>query len=332
MSESEDKGEPQRRGPSGFIKRFMKRITGGGGANGSSITDAIRETVDEDATMERSRKDMILKAAGFDTLRVEDVMRPRADIVAIEVQATLGEAARMFSESQHSRLPIYRDTLDDPVGFVHVRDVMTLLAPVEDEDFGAEVGDRVLARVKRDMLYVPQSMKLSSLLLRMQSSRIHLAFVVDEYGGTDGLITMEDIVEQIVGEIDDEHDEDGGLIEERSSQVFEADGRAEIGALEAVMKVSLSLPDHEGEYDTVGGLAVALAGRVPQLNEILRHPAGFEIDILDANPRRVKRVRLRIGAAAMPPTAAAARVEGASAEGSGLSSKGEPSSSSPAAA
>lgn len=302
MSESDDRGEPSRRGTGGFLKRLMKRLRRNG--SGAEIADVIRESVDDDASIEPSRKDMILKAAGFDTLRVEDVMRPRADIVAIDAQATLGEAARLFSESQHSRLPVYRETLDDPVGFVHVRDVMTLLAPGDGDAFGAEVSDRVLMRVKREMLFVPASMKLSSLLLRMQSSRIHLALVVDEYGGTDGLITMEDIVEQIVGEIDDEHDEDSGLIQKRSAQVFEAEGRADFSALEQAMGLDLSLPNHEDDFQTAAGLAVALAGRVPQPGEILRHPAGLEIDVLEGNPRRVKRVRLRVGAAAAPLAAA----------------------------
>jgi CBS domain containing-hemolysin-like protein len=236
---------------------------------------------------------MILKAAGFDKLRVADVMRPRADIVALDVSATLAEAARLFSESQHSRLPIYRENLDDPQGFVHVRDVMAVMAPGEEGQLRAKPGDRILSRVKREILYVPPSMKLSSLLLKMQSTRIHLALVVDEYGGSDGLVSMEDIVEQIVGEIDDEHDVDSPLIQERPGGAFEADGRADIAKLASRLKLDLALPDHEDEFDTAGGLAVALAGRVPQRGEILHHPAGVDLEVIDADPRRVKRVRLR---------------------------------------
>jgi CBS domain containing-hemolysin-like protein len=258
-----------------------------------TLTEAIRDTVAEDESIDFARKDLILKAAGFDKLRVADVMRPRADIVALDVSATLAEAARLFSESQHSRLPIYRENLDDPQGFVHVRDVMAVMAPGEEGQLRAKPGDRILSRVKREILYVPPSMKLSSLLLKMQSTRIHLALVVDEYGGSDGLVSMEDIVEQIVGEIDDEHDVDSPLIQERPGGAFEADGRADIAKLASRLKLDLALPDHEDEFDTAGGLAVALAGRVPQRGEILHHPAGVDLEVIDADPRRVKRVRLR---------------------------------------
>ena len=175
---------------------------------------------------------MILRAARFDRLKVIDVMRPRADIVGVEASASLGEAARIFSDSQHSRLPIYGETLDDPQGFVHVRDVMALLAPSEQGVSRAGFADRMLARIKRDILFVPPSMTLSTLFLKMQSSRIHLALVVDEYGGTDGLVSMEDLVEQIVGAIEDEHDVDAALVQERPAGAFEADGRASIEELE----------------------------------------------------------------------------------------------------
>jgi CBS domain containing-hemolysin-like protein len=247
------------------------------------------------------KKNMILTAPWFDRLRVEDVMRPRADIVALEVRATLGEAARVFSESQHSRLPIYGETLDDPIGLVHVRDVMTLLAPDTDGNVKATFADRLLARIKRDILFVPPSMKLSTLFLRMQSTRTHLALVIDEYGGTDGLVSMEDLVEQIVGEIEDEHDVDGPAVHVKPGGPVEAEGRAEIEELENILGVSLALPEHEDNFDTVAGLAVALCGRVPQRGEILPHPAGYELEILDADPRRVKRVRLKPAPGAATP-------------------------------
>jgi CBS domain containing-hemolysin-like protein len=213
--------------------------------------------------------------------------------VAIEVSSTLGESARAFSDSQHSRVPIYGETLDDPQGLVHVRDVMALLAPNSDGEARAKFSDRLLPRIKREILFVPASMSLATLFLRMQSSRIHLALVVDEYGGTDGLVSMEDLVEQIVGSIDDEHDVDAPLILERAGGVFEADGRAPLDQLEQKAGVSLALPDHEDEFDTVAGLAAALAGRLPQRGEILHHPAGLDLEIIDADPRRVKRLRVK---------------------------------------
>jgi CBS domain containing-hemolysin-like protein len=204
--------------------------------------------------------------------------------------------------------------LDDPQGFVHVRDVMALIAPNEAGEGRAKFSERLLARMKREILFVPPSMTLSTLFLKMQSSRIHLALVVDEYGGTDGLVSMEDLVEQIVGDIDDEHDVEAALIQERSGGALDADGRAEIGKLQEKLGASLALPDHEDEFDTVAGLAVALAGRLPQRGEILHHPAGFDFEITDADPRRVKRVRVKHSAAAPNPSAEvvdASRIESA---------------------
>jgi CBS domain containing-hemolysin-like protein len=262
-----------------------------------AVEEALRESEQSGGHIEIAQKDLILRAAHFDRLKVADVMRARAEIVAIEASATLGEAARVFSESQHSRLPLYGETLDDPQGFVHVRDVLALLAPNAEGQAAARYSDRSLMRIRREILFVPQSMTLATLFLKMQSSRIHLALVVDEYGGTDGLVSMEDLVEQIVGAIDDEHDIDAALVIERPNGAYEADGRASINELEAKLGASLALPEHEDEFDTAAGLAVALASRLPQRGEILHHPAGFDVEIVDADPRRVKRVRVRPSAA-----------------------------------
>jgi CBS domain containing-hemolysin-like protein len=262
-------------------------------ASADAVAEALRESESSGELIEGAQKDMILRAAKFDRLKVADVMRPRAEIVAIEASATLGEAARVFSDSQHSRLPVYGDTLDDPQGFVHVRDVLALLSPNAEGEAAAQFSDHLLTRIKRDILFVPASMTLSTLFLRMQSSRIHLALVVDEYGGTDGLVSMEDLVEQIVGAIDDEHDVEAPMILERAGGVFETDARAPLADLEAKTNLNLKLPDHEDEFDTVAGLAAALAGRVPQRGEILHHPAGLDIEIVDADPRRVKRLRIK---------------------------------------
>ncbi len=270
-----------------------------------AVEEALRAGEESGETLEGAHKDMIMRAARFDRLRVADVMRPRAEIVSIEASSTLGEAATVFSESQHSRLPLYGETLDDPQGFVHVRDVLTLLAPGPDGEAKAKFSDRALARIRRDILFVPQSMTLATLFIKMQSSRIHLALVVDEYGGTDGLVSMEDLVEQIVGAIDDEHDIDAALVMERPAGAFEADGRAPIDQLEAKLGASLALPDHDDEFDTAGGLAVTLAGRLPQRGEILNHPGGFDVEIIDADPRRVKRIRIKRASEGAAPAAAA---------------------------
>ncbi|MBL8543767.1 MAG: HlyC/CorC family transporter [Hyphomonadaceae bacterium] len=298
----EDAELPSRR-RAGLIKKLTRVFARQKGGSAEAVEEALRAGEEGGESMELAQKDMILRAARFDRLRVADVMRPRAEIVAIEASASLGEAAQVFSESQHSRLPIYGETLDDPQGFVHVRDVLALLAPNAEGEAQGTFADRSLGRIRRDILFVPQSMTLATLFLKMQSSRIHLALVVDEYGGTDGLVSMEDLVEQIVGAIEDEHDVDAGLVLERPGGAFEVDGRASIDELQAALSADLSLPHHEDEFDTAGGLAVALAGRLPQRGEILHHPAGFDLEIVDADPRRVKRIRIkRVGEAQAPPS------------------------------
>jgi CBS domain containing-hemolysin-like protein len=309
MVDGADDTEPSSRKRAGLIKRLGRLLTGAQSGHAEAVEEALRAREDGGGEMEGAQKDMILRAARFDQLKVIDVMRPRADIVGVEAGATLGEAARIFSDSQHSRLPMYGETLDDPIGFVHVRDVMAQLAPSEEGVAKATFNDRTLARIKRDILFVPASMTLSTLFIKMQSSRIHLALVVDEYGGTDGLVSMEDLVEQIVGAIEDEHDIDSDLVQERPGGAFEADGRASIEALERKLGGSLALPDHEDEFDTAAGLAVALAGRLPQRGEILRHPAGFDVEVTDADPRRVKRLRFRRAVDAAAPAAPTEGVE-----------------------
>ena len=298
MTETPEESEPPKRS---LVRRFMRFLIPRGESPATAVEEVLLASEDRGEHVEQ--KDMILRAARFDRLKVIDVMRPRADIVGIEAAATLGEAARLFSESQHSRLPIYGETLDDPVGFVHVRDVMALLAPGPDGVARAKFADRSLARIKRDILFVPPSMTLSTLFLKMQTSRIHLGLVVDEYGGTDGLISMEDLIEQIVGDIADEHDEEAPTIQEKPSG-FDVDGRTSIEKLEAMLGASLALPEHQDEFDTVAGLAAAIAGRLPQRGEILHHPGGFDVEIVDADPRRVKRVRVKRSseaAASRPP-------------------------------
>ena len=292
MVETTNDDPPSRR-RAGFLQRWTRIFTRGKLGSAEAVEEALREREENGGQIELAHKDMILRAAHFDQFKVADVMRARAEIVAIEAGATLGEAARVFSESQHSRLPIYGETLDDPQGFIHVRDVLAQLSPDEHGVSKGQFEDRSLARIKREILFVPQSMTLARLFLRMQSSRIHLALVVDEYGGTDGLVSMEDLVEQIVGAIDDEHDVDAVLVIERANGAFEADGRASISELEEKLGKSLAIPDHEDEFDTAAGLAVALAARLPQRGEILPHPAGFDVEIVDADPRRVKRIRIK---------------------------------------
>jgi CBS domain containing-hemolysin-like protein len=235
--------------------------------------------------------DLVDQAQAFKTLSVGDVMTPRADIVAVEIACPFNELLARFLEAEHTRMPIYRETLDDPVGQVHVKDVFKMLV---DEAIRPAPDERVLRRLRREVLYAPGSMRAGDLMLKMQASRIHMALIIDEFGGTDGLVTMEDLIEAVVGEIDDEHDEAvRAKVAAPAGGLIEADGRAPLEDLEAAMNRSLAPPELEEDIDTVAGLVSALAGRVPQRGEVIAHPDGFDFEITDADPRRVKRVRVR---------------------------------------
>lgn len=234
-----------------------------------------------------SSSDMRLRLADFESARVEDAMIPRADIVAVEVDTSFEDLIQMFADATHSRLPVYRETLDNPIGFVHIKDVVGEIAR------GGPTGDNVLERIARNTLIVPPSMPLAALLVKMQATRIHLAIVVDEYGGTDGLVSLEDLVEEIVGEIEDEHDEEAPLLTRRGPSAWEADARMEIRDFAEETGIDLGLEDYEDEIDTLGGVAFALAGRVPERGEILRHPGAIDIEIIDADSRRIRRIKLR---------------------------------------
>lgn len=275
-----DDGEP-RSSPFGRLFGFGRKTedlgetgSAGAGVNGTTASH-----------------DMRLRVAEFEAATVADVMIPRADILSVEVGTTFSELIRIFAEEAHSRMPVYRETLDDPLGFVHIKDVMAEVA-------GGETAPdaRPLERLLRRMLYVPASMPLTDLLVRMQGTRIHLALVVDEYGGTDGLVSLEDLVEEIVGDIEDEHDEDAPALVRRGRTVWEADARMEIEDFAEETGLDLALSDYEDEIDTLGGVAFALAGRVPVRGEVLRHPAGLDIEIMEADQRRIRRLRLRLSA------------------------------------
>jgi CBS domain containing-hemolysin-like protein len=241
---------------------------------------------------EHDHVDMVDQAEAFQSMRVADVMTPRADIVALELSAPFKEVVGQFAETEHSRLPLYRETLDEPVGVVHIKDVFKLMVP-RGRMKPPEWDEQVLRRLRREVLYVPASMRAADLLLRMQAKHIHMALVIDEFGGTDGLVSMEDLIEAVVGDIADEHDEAEPEVIARGPDLYEADARAPLEDLEAALAAELTPEDLEEEIETVGGLVSALAGRVPQRGEVIHHPAGYELEVMDADPRRVKRVRIR---------------------------------------
>lgn len=214
-----------------------------------------------------------------------DVMVPRVDIVALDVDQPFPEVVKCMVEHGHSRVPVYRESLDDVIGFVHVKDV---LAPVADRRPAR------LERLLRKVLFVAPSMPILDLLVQMRQSRTHMAMVIDEFGGIDGLVTIEDLIEEIVGEIEDEHDvaETPTLIERPDGSLI-ADARISIEALEEQHGARLRPAGDEEAVDTLGGLVFTLAGRVPKRGEVIAHPDGIEFEVLDADPRRVKRLRVR---------------------------------------
>lgn len=251
-----------------------------------------------ESALDMAQEQMMDAAQRFHVLRVDDVMVPRASITAIDSAASLTELSAAFKDAGHSRLPIYKDTLDDPTGMVHIKDLLPYLM-LDAKGRGAKTypDKKLVQYIKRPVLFVPPSMLAQDLLRRMQARRIHMAIVVDEYGGTDGLVTIEDLVEQIVGDIDDEHDEAEPEVQivtdTRGRSVWEADARITIEDFEAALGRDFATDDEEEDVDTLGGLIFTLAGRVPERGEIIRHDTGLEFEVLDADPRRVKRLRIR---------------------------------------
>ena len=251
-------------------------------------------------TFSAQERAMLRNILRFGKLTVEDVMVPRADIIAVEDTITIAELMRVFREAEHSRLPVYHETLDDPRGMIHIRDLMSWITTAAEKsatnlDLGAvDLGSTVGAiNIMREILYVPPSMPVLDLLLRMQSSRLHLALVVDEYGGTDGLVSIEDLIEEVVGEIDDEHDvAEEPLIREDPRHGLIADARTPIETLEQRLGIDLLSAEQEEDIDTIGGLVFALAGRIPARGERVHHPSGIEFEVLDADPRHIKKLRI----------------------------------------
>ena len=256
-----------------------------------SLEEVIGESEREAQELSSQERLMLANLLNFGGLSVSDVMVPRADIIAVEEQTSLSDLIGVFREAQHSRLPIYRETLDDPLGMVHIKDVLAL---VETDSDGQLSWPQVpITKLKRELLFVPAAMPALDLLLRMQASRIHLALVIDEYGGTDGLVSIEDLVEQIVGEIGDEHDiEESPDIAMRPDGKYEADARVTLEDFKERTGIDLTRMEYEDDIDTLGGLVAATLGRVPVRGEIVSH-AGLEFEILEADPRHAKRLRIR---------------------------------------
>jgi CBS domain containing-hemolysin-like protein len=252
-------------------------------------------------TLSPQERSMLRRILHFGALTVEDVMVPRADIVAVDDSVNIEELMRVFRDAEHSRLPVYRETLDDPRGMIHIRDLMSWITEQANGDDKLGLGRVDLKRsvgairIARELIYVPASMSVLDLLLKMQSSQLHLALVVDEYGGTDGLVSIEDLVEEIVGEIADEHDvEDEPLIHLDPRLGLICDARTPVEDLEKHLKIDLVSDEQEEDIDTLGGVVFSISGRIPARGELVAHPSGIEFEVLDADPRRIKKLRVHV--------------------------------------
>jgi magnesium and cobalt transporter len=266
-----------RRGPEHNVRESIAEL----------VEQSAQEMPTNGALPELDRQERVLLA---NVLRLrgrtaDDVMLPRADIVAIPVDLTLEQVLSHIRIEGHSRLPVYREQLDDIVGMVHIKDVFGYVG--RPDQFKLE------AILRRPLMVAPQ-IPVLDLLLQMRQARVHLALVVDEYGGIDGLLTIEDLVEEIVGDISDEHDEVAlPMITERPDGALDLDGRLSIEAFETRMGPVLTEDERAADIDTVGGLVFTLAGRVPSRGEVLSHPSGLEFRILEADARRIRRIRAR---------------------------------------
>jgi magnesium and cobalt transporter len=281
--------------PQPILKRLMQRLRGetpSSAAMRESLEEVIEESERKEPALSQQERVMLANLLGFGELKVSDVMVPRAQILAVDEDTPMSELVALFRDAKHSRLPVYRETLDDPTGLVHVKDVLTLLEP--DGAGGYRPVPSSIARLKRPILFAPPSMRALDLLLKMQASHTHLALVIDEYGGTDGLVSIEDIIEEIVGDIADEHDEETPPLM-REGEDFIADARLELEDFKTETGIDLATPETDVDVDSLGGLVVWLLGRVPQRGEIVAHPAGYEFEVLEADPRKVKRLRIRRG-------------------------------------
>jgi len=302
---------PREGGENWLVRAFRTLFGWKPGSMRADLKDVLDAMTPGESGFSPEESRMLKNILGLRERRVGDVMVPRADIVAVQQDIQIGDLVRVFEGAAHSRLVVYDDTLDDPVGMVHIRDLigyMTAHAAVDPEKnakrkkplpagLDLKAIDLAMplstAKIVREILFVPPSARVIDLLARMQAKQIHLALVVDEYGGTDGIVSIEDIVEQIVGDIADEHDEDEAAdVVRQPDGSYIADARAKLEDVVAIVGHEFDLGDAAEEVDTLGGYLVTRAGRLPLRGEIIPGPDLFEFEVLDADPRRVKRVRI----------------------------------------
>ena len=292
--DSEDKG--------GILKTLRRWILPQND-DAETVRDVIEELIEErneesssdgGPVIDPNERLLLANVLNMRAVTAADIMVPRPDIVAVEVETKMPDVLGLLMKERHSRLPVYRATLDDAIGMVHIKDAAIMVA-------APRIEHPPLAKIVRPLLFVSPAIRVLDLLLEMRLKRTHMALVVDEYGGIDGLVTIEDVVEQIVGKIDDEHDADEAVtIVEKADGSISADARVPLEEFEKRFGAVFT-PEERSSTDTLGGLVISLAGHVPGRGELVKHPSGIEFEVVDGDPRRVRHLRLRgLPAPALP--------------------------------
>jgi magnesium and cobalt transporter len=275
----------------GILRAFLRRLRRRekNEAVREAIEELIEETPESDTPISDEQRELLANILKLRDKTVRDVMVPRVDIIGIAADTPLDAVVRLIQAEAHSRYPVYRETLDDVIGMIHIKDVLAYWGTSKKFN---------LRDILRRVVFVAPTLPVLDMLLDMRRSRTHMALVVDEFGGSDGLLTIEDLVEEIVGEIEDEHDvAQTPTLSRRGDGTLDVNGRTPVGLLEQEIGNVLS-EDERREIDTVGGLIFSLLGRIPERGEVVRHPSGVEFEILDVDPRRIRRLRVRPPAAA----------------------------------
>jgi CBS domain containing-hemolysin-like protein len=304
---STPRAEPEK---SGLIKRLADRLRGRNTATlREDLTDALSVTESSGEAFTDAERAMLNNILRLREVRVEDVLIPRSEIIAVEIGTTLGELLELFESAGHSRMPVYAESLDDPRGMVHIRDIVAhVTQAAKVKKTSKKVSDKTAAsldlskvnltktiaelNVMRKVLFVPHSMPAAELMTRMRDSHIQMALVIDEYGGTDGLVSLEDIVEMVVGNIEDEHDDEEVMITKTEDGVFVVDARADLEEVQRAIGEDFEIGEIGEDVDTLGGLITAMLGRVPPRGEVVQAADGYEFHVLEADPRRVRKVRI----------------------------------------
>ena len=272
-----------------FKNLLSKFLTSNISKNGSlkeNLETVLDTAKKDDENISKQERLMLLNVLKMDQIRSTDIMIPRADIGAVEVNDSFEKVLEVFIKESHSRVPVYEKNLDNIIGMIHIKDLVKY-----QNEGNFEQG--FLKRIKREVIEIPPSMPVLDLLMKMQLTRLHMGIVIDEYGGTDGLVTIEDVIEEIIGEIEDEHDEQNiPMLIKTSPNSFEASARVEIEEFEKLSKINFLKDYNNEDVDTLGGLVVAIAGRVPQRGEIIKHESGLTFEINDADPRRIKSIKI----------------------------------------